>query len=149
MTNEVRSLLEGYLPVIHYFCCKDAAANIECYKTAFGATELESMRIAAPDGKIGHTEIRIGNASIMITNEFPKYNMRSPRSIGGSPVSILLYVNNVDGVARRAVAAGAKTVEPVRDQFYGDQSGRLEDPFGHIWWVARHKEEISPESLNF
>jgi PhnB protein len=88
MTNEVRSLLEGYLPVIHYFCCKDAAANIECYKTAFGATELESMRIAAPDGKIGHTEIRIGNASIMITNEFPKYNMRSPRSIGGSPVSI-------------------------------------------------------------
>jgi PhnB protein len=79
MTNEVRPIPEGYPPVIHYFCCKDAAATIEHYKTAFAAIELESMRIVAPDGKIGHTEIKIGNAPIMITDEFPKYNMRSPR----------------------------------------------------------------------
>ncbi len=100
-----------------------------------------------PSGKIGHAEIQIGDAVIMLSDEFPEMGARSPRSIGGSPAAVLLYFEDVDAVARRAVAAGGKLARPVEDQFYGDRAGKLEDPFGHTWWIATRKEDVSPEEM--
>src|SRR5262249_48213188 len=120
---------------------------IDFYKKAFGATEL--MRMADPtSGKIGHAEIKIGDSVIMIADEFPEMDARSPKSLGGSPVGLALYVEDVDAVADRAVAAGATVVRPVKDQFYGDRSGTFTDPFGHKWTVATHKEDVSPEEMH-
>src|SRR2546425_2372706 len=122
-----------------------AARAIEFYKKAFGATEL--MRMAQPDGRIGHAEIRIGDSPIMLADEFPEMGHRSPQSLGGSPVSILLYVEDVDALFNQAVSAGAKVQKPVQDQFYGDRIGGVTDPFGHVWYIATHKEEVSPEEM--
>jgi PhnB protein len=105
------------------------------------------MRLAGPDGKIGHAEIKIGAAPIMLADEFPDMGVLSPQSLGGSPVSIHLYVEDVDALASQAVAAGAKVLRPVEDQFYGDRAGKLEDPFGHVWWIATHKEDVSFEEI--
>jgi PhnB protein len=122
-----------------------AAQAIEFYKKAFGATEL--MRMAQPGGKIGHAEIKIGDSPIMLADESPDVGARSPQSIGGSPVSIMLYVEDVDRIFSQAVAAGAKVKRPVADQFYGDRTGGIEDPFGHLWYIATHKEDVSPEEM--
>jgi len=124
----------------------DAARAIEFYKQAFGATEL--MRFADPGGKIGHAEIKIDNSPIMLADEFPEMGFRGPQSLGGSPVGILLYVEVVDARFDQAIAAGAKALRPVKDQFYGDRSGTLEDPFGHVWTIATHKEDVSPEEMH-
>jgi len=124
---------------------KGSARAIEFYKKAFGATEL--MRMAQPDGRIGHAEIRIGNSPIMLADEVPEMGHRSPQSLGGSPVSILLYVEDVDALFNQAVSAGAKVQKPVQDQFYGDRIGGVTDPFGHVWYIATHKEEVSPEEM--
>jgi PhnB protein len=132
--------------VTPYLTIKDAARGIEFYKQAFGATEV--MRLAEPSGKIGHAEIRIGDGIIMISDEYPEMDVRSPQTVGGSPVAIHLYVDDVDAVFRRAASAGAKVVRPPTDQFYGDRSGKLVDPFGHIWFVATRKENVSPEEMN-
>jgi PhnB protein len=136
---------EGYHSVTPYLCCKDAAAAIEFYKKAFGATEL--VRMGDPSGKVGHAEIQIGDSHVMLADEFPEMGFLSPQSLGGSPVMMHLYVEDVDVTANKAVAAGAKVTRPVADQFYGDRGGQLQDPFGHKWYVATHTEDLSPEEI--
>jgi PhnB protein len=145
MTNPVKPIPEGYHSATPYLIVKDAARAIEFYKRAFGATEL--LRMAAPGGKIGHAEIKIGDSPIMLADEVPDMGALSPESLGGTPVSILLYVEDVDAVFNQAIAAGAKVQRPVKDQFYGDRSGGVTDPFGHVWYVATHKEDVSPEEM--
>jgi PhnB protein len=145
MTSSVRPIPEGYHSVTPYLAVDGAARAIEFYKQAFGATEV--MRMAAPGGKIGHAEIRIGDSRIMLADEYPDMGFRSPKAYGGSPVGLHLYVEDVDAVARQAVAAGAREVRPVKDQFYGDRTGSFEDPFGHVWHIATRKEELSPDEL--
>jgi PhnB protein len=141
----VKPIPDGYHTVTPYMIVKGAAQALEFYKKAFGATEL--MRFPGPDGKVGHAEIRIGDSAIMLADEHPEMGARSPQSFGGSPVSILLYVKDVDALAKQAVAAGAKVVKPVKDQFYGDRSGTFTDPFGHSWTIATHKEDVTPEEM--
>lgn len=145
MANKVKPVPEGYHTVTPYLIIKGAAAAIEFYKKVFGATEV--MRMADPSGRIGHAEVKIGDSHVMLADEDPMRGIRSPQSIGGSPVTILLYVEDVDSTVGQAVAAGAKLTRPVEDQFYGDRSGGLEDPFGHIWYVATHKEDVAPEEM--
>src|ERR687892_2047090 len=141
----VKSIPEGYHSITPYLAIAGAADAIAFYKKAFGATEV--MRMAAPGGKVGHAEVEIGGSRIMLADEHPDMGFRSPKAIGGSPVSLHLYVGDVDAVARQAVAAGAKEVRPVKDQFYGDRTGTVEDPFGHVWHIATHKEDLSPDEL--
>ena len=136
---------EGYHSVTPHLIIRGAAAAIEFYKEAFGATEL--FRFPAPDGKIGHAEIKIGDSPIMLADEYPDMGYKGPQTLGGSPVSIMIYVDDVDTVFDRAVAAGAKTREAVSDKFYGDRMGTLEDPFGHRWHVSTHKEDVSVEEM--
>jgi PhnB protein len=145
MTASVRPIPEGYHSVTPYLIVGDAAGAIAFYKRAFGAKEV--MRMAAPGGRVGHAELKIGDSRIMLADEFPDMGARSPKAIGGTPVSLHLYVEDVDAVAKRAVAAGAKEVRPVKDQFYGDRLGTLEDPFGHLWHVSTHKEDLAPDEL--
>ena len=138
----VQPIPEGHPTVSPYLIVDDATRALEFYKKAFGAREL--MRHAGPDGRIGHAEIRIGDSVIMLADEHPEVNARSPKTIGGTPVSLHVYVKDVDVVARQALGAGAKVVRPVQNQFYGDRSGTFEDPFGHQWHVATHIEDVSP-----
>ena len=145
MTSKVHHIPEGYHTATPYLIIDGAARAIEFYKSAFGATEL--MRMADPAGKIGHAEIRIGDSPIMLADEAPDMDARSPHSIGGSPVSIMIYVEDVDAVVGRAVAAGATLTRPVEDKFYGDRAGSLTDPFGHTWHVSTHKEDVSPDEM--
>jgi PhnB protein len=136
---------EGYHSVTPYLIIKGATEAIDFYKKAFGATEL--FRMPAPGGKIGHAEIKIGDSPIMLADESPEMGYKSPQTLGGSPISIMIYVSDVDTVFKQAIAAGGKEQRPVKDQFYGDRSGTLEDPFGHVWHVATHKEDVSPEEM--
>ena len=145
MSSKAKAIPEGYHAVTPYLCVGDAGAAIEFYKKVFGAAEL--MRMADASGKIAHAEIKIGDTPVMLADEFPEMGFRSPQSFGGSPVTMHLYVDDVDVIVMRAVAAGAKMLEPVKDQFYGDRSGKLADPFGHVWNVATHKEDVSPEEM--
>jgi PhnB protein len=142
----VKAIPEGYHSVTPYLIIKGAAAAIDFYKKAFGAAEV--FRMPDASGKlVGHAEIKIGDSHIMLADEYPDMGYRSPQSLGGTPVSILLYVDDVDATIPRAVAAGAKLVQPIKDQFYGDRSGTLHDPFGHVWTVATHKKDVSPEEM--
>jgi PhnB protein len=141
----VKPIPDGYRTVTPYLIVNDAARAMAYYCEAFGARER--MRMASPDGKVGHAELEIGDSVIMLADEFPEMGARSPRSIGGSPVSILLYVEDVDSQFSRAVAAGATVLRPVKDQFYGDRSGTLQDPFGHQWTLATHTEDVPPEEI--
>jgi PhnB protein len=136
----------GYHTVTPYLIVRNAARALDFYKRAFGATEL--CRMADPSGKIGHAEIRIGNSCIMLADEFPEMGARSPESIGGSPISLYVYVENVDTVAQQAIDAGATVDQPVKDQFYGDRSGCFLDPFGHKWTISTHIEDLSPEEID-
>lgn len=142
----VKPIPEGYHSVTPYLIVNDAAQAIDYYKQAFGATEL--FRMNGPDGKIGHAEIRIGNSPVMLADESPDMGYRSAKTIGSTPVSLMIYVEDVDTVFPRAIAAGGKEHRPLQDQFYGDRSGTLEDPFGHIWSIATHKEDVSPEEMD-
>jgi PhnB protein len=135
----------GYHTATPYLIVKGAAQAIEFYQRAFGAREL--MRFTSPNGRIGHAEIQIGDSPIMIADEFPEMGYRGPVSLGGSTGGILLYVEDVDARFQQALAAGAKMLKPVQDQFYGDRSGTLEDPFGHLWTLATHREDLSPEEM--
>jgi len=128
-----------------YICVKGGAAALDFYKKAFGA--VESMRITGKDGSIGHADIHIDGAEIMLSDEFPEGGVFSPQTLGGSPVSIHLYVRDVDAFAKRALAAGATELRPVVDQPYGDRSGTLRDPFGHRWMIASKKEEVPKEEM--
>ena len=142
----VQPIPEGYNSATPYLIVNGAARAIEFYQRAFGATEI--MRFAMPDGNIGHAEIKIGNSPIMLADEFPEMGYKGPQSLGGSPVSIMLYVEDVDSVFNRAVAAGGSIREAVQDKFYGDRTGTLTDPFGHVWHIATHKEDISLEEMH-
>jgi PhnB protein len=136
---------DGYHTVTPYLIISGAASAIEFYKRAFGAIEL--FRMPDPSGKIGHAEIKIGDSPIMLADEHPEMGFKGPQSLGGTPVSIMLYVEDVDAIVAQAVAAGATVTRPVKDQFYGDRSGTLVDPFGHVWTIATHTEDLSPEEI--
>ena len=146
MTSKVKPVPEGYHTATPYLIIKDAARAIEFYKRAFGATELD--RIADASGKIRHAQIKIGDSPFMITDESPDFpEWLSPESRGGTPVHIYLYVEDVDRVFDQAIASGAKELMPVKDQFYGDRSGGITDPFGHIWYIATHTVDVSSEEI--
>jgi PhnB protein len=145
MAGKVKPIPDNYHRVTPYLIVDGAANAIEFYKKAFGASEL--LRFPAPDGRIGHAEIKIGDSTVMLADEHPERGARAPKAFGGSAVSLLLYVEDVDRTVDRAVAAGAKVVRPVADQFYGDRTGGIEDPFGHPWYLATHVEDVSPEEM--
>lgn len=145
MPKSVSPIPAGKPQASPYLVVRNGSEAIEFYKRAFGAREV--IRIDAPGNKIGHAELMIGTANIMLSDEYPEMNAQSPEFFGGSPVMIHLYVEDVDAVAKRAVQAGAKLENPVEDQFYGDRSGKLVDPFGHTWWIATHKLDLSMDEL--
>ena len=141
----VKPIPDGYHTATPYLIVNDGAAAIEFYKKAFHATEL--LRLPGPGGKLMHAEVKIGDSPIMLADEFPEMGIVSPASLGGSPVSMLLYVEDVDARFEQALAAGGKEKKPLQDQFYGDRSGTLIDPFGHSWTIATHVEDVSHEEM--
>jgi PhnB protein len=141
----VKPIPDGYHSVTPYLIVHDAAGALEFYKKALGAVEL--MRIPGPGGTIGHAEIRVGDSPVMLADENPAMNARSPRTIGGSPVSLMVYVEDVDARVAQAVAAGATLVRPVANQFYGDRTGGVDDPYGYHWYLATHVEDVPPDEL--
>jgi PhnB protein len=141
----VKPIPEGYHSVTPYLIIEGAGDAIEFYQKAFGATEL--FRFPTPDGKIGHAEIKIGDSPIMLADAYPDMGYNGPKSLGGSPVSLMIYVADVDTVFNQAVQAGATVKEAVSDKFYGDRIGTLTDPFGHVWHVSTHKEDVSLEEM--
>jgi len=143
--SKVKPVPDGHRTVTPYLALRNAAKALEFYKKAFGA--METYKLMVPNGRVGHAEIRLGDSIVMLSDEFPEYGGKAPDTLGGSPVNIHLYVEDVDAFFKRALAAGAKERKPVMDQFYGDRSGQLEDPFGHLWWVATHKEDVPPEEM--
>ncbi|SAK94565.1 glyoxalase/bleomycin resistance protein/dioxygenase superfamily protein [Caballeronia hypogeia] len=143
--SDVKPIPEGMHSLTPHLVCAGAAEAIEFYKRAFGAVELG--RLAGPNGKIMHAQVKIGDSALMLVDEDPAYGMNGPKALKGSPVTIHLYVEDVDAVVRQAEAAGAKVTMPVADMFWGDRYGRLEDPFGHQWSVATHKHECRPEDV--
>jgi PhnB protein len=145
MAGMVKAIPAGYEGATPYLIVKGAGDALEFYRKAFGATEI--MRISAPEGKVGYAEIKIGSAIVMLADEFPDMNCKSPQSLGGTPVSIMVYVQDVDRFIDHAVSAGAKVLRPVENKFYGDRAGSLEDPFGHQWHFATHVEDVPPDEL--
>ena len=141
----VKPIPDGYPRVTPYLHVDGASKAIDFYRTVFGAKER--MRMAGPDGRIGHAELEIGNSMIMVADEHPDMNIRGPKSVGGTPVTVLVYVEDVDRAFERALKAGAKELRPVENQFYGDRSGQFEDPFGHHWNVATHVEDVPPDEM--
>jgi PhnB protein len=135
----------GYHSITPYLAVKGAAKALDFYKRAFDAAEL--MRMPAPGGRIAHAEIRIGDSVVMLSDEYPEMGSRSPESLDGVPVSLMAYVDDVDATFKRALECGAKELRPVANQFYGDRSGTLRDPFGHIWTLSTHVEDVSPEEM--
>lgn len=147
LAKSAKPVPEGFHTATPHLTVAGGAKAIEFYKNAFGAVENEAMRFSDPDGRIAHAEIRIGDSPIMVADEAPDYGRRSPEALGGSPVIVALYVEDVDALARQAVAAGAKVVMPVADQFHGDRAGRFADPFGHVWIISTHIEDVSHEEM--
>jgi len=145
MSTKVKPIPEGHHGVTPYLILSGASEAIAFYKKALGAEEV--MRLADPGGKVHHAEISIGGSRIMLADEHPEIQALSPKTVGGSPVSIHLYVEDVDGAVERAVAAGAKLVRPVADQFYGDRVGGIEDPFGYRWFIATHQEDPTMDEI--
>ena len=145
MTMNVKPIPEGYHSVTPYLIVSGASDAIAFYKKALGAQEV--MRLADPGGKVHHAEIKIGDSRIMLADEHPEIQALSPKTVGGSPVSIHLYVADVDSAVERAVAAGSKLVRPVADQFYGDRVGGIEDPFGYRWFIATRKEDLTMDEI--
>jgi PhnB protein len=141
---DVKPIPEGYHSITPYLVIDGAAAALEYYTKAFGATELFRME---HEGKIGHAEMKIGDSPFMLADEHPTEGYRGPKSLGGSPVGIMIYVADVDQVFKQAIEAGGTEVKPIQDQFYGDRSGTLTDPFGHVWTVATHTEDVTPEEI--
>ena len=142
----VQPIPKGYHEVTPYLSIRGAAQAIEFYKKAFGAAEV--MRMPGPEGKLGHAEIRFGSSRIMLSDEYPPMDFVGPQTRGGTTVHIHVYVKDVDGLVERAVAAGGKLVRPVENQFYGDRSGTVQDPFGHVWHFATHVEDVSPKQMS-
>ncbi len=144
-TATVKPIPDGYRSITAYLIVDDGPAALEFYKRAFGARER--MRMDSPDGRLGHAELEIGDSVVMLASEHPEIGAVSPRTIGGTAVSLLLYTDDVDMVFARAVDNGATAVRPVQNQFYGDRSGTVQDPFGHHWSIATHIEDVSPEQI--
>ena len=143
--GDVKPIPDGYHSVTPYLVINGAAGAIDFYKKAFGATELFRM----PHGdKIGHAEIKIGDSPVMLADENPDMGYVGPQAYGGSPVSLMIYVDDVDTTYKQAIASGAEELRPLQDQFYGDRSGTLKDPYGHVWTLATHKEDVTPEEMN-
>lgn len=143
--NKVHYIPKGFNTVTPYLVIKGAAKAIEYYKKVFGATV--DVRMDGPDGKVGHAELQIGDSRIMLADEDLSMGNRSAESIGASPVSLYVYLPDCDKVVAKATSEGAKILKPVEDQFYGDRSGFIQDPFGHLWGIATHKEDVSPQDL--
>jgi PhnB protein len=141
----VKPIPDGYHTLTPYLVVKGAAAALDFYKRAFGATEL--FRMADPSGAVRHAEIKIGDSIIMMADESPEMGYRGPQALGGSPVGLMLYVEDVDKRFNQAIAAGGKVKSAVQDQFYGDRSGTLTDPYGHVWTIATHKEDVPPQEM--
>ena len=136
---------DGYPRVTPYLCVDGADAAIAFYTKVLGATE--KVRMGAPQGKIGHAELALGDSIVMLADEHPEVGFLGPKTVGGTPVTISVYVEDVDAVYERAVAEGASSERPVEDQFYGDRTGQFQDPFGHRWHVATHVEDVPPEEM--
>jgi uncharacterized glyoxalase superfamily protein PhnB len=145
MSKKIKPIPEGMHTVTPHLVCAGAAQAIEFYKKAFGATD--EGRLPGPDGRIMHAQIRINGSAVMLVDEMPEWGSLGPKALKGSPVTIHLYVDNVDTVVDRAVKAGAKVTMPVADMFWGDRYGQLEDPFGHHWSVATHKRDVSADEM--
>jgi PhnB protein len=145
MKEHVKPIPKGYHSVTPYLVVEHAAKALEFYKNAFGAKEM--FRMDGPGGKIAHAEIQIGDSRVMLADESPEMNSRAPGSIGGTPVSLMIYTENVDTVFKAALKAGGIQTRAVEDMFYGDRSGSLTDPFGHQWHIATHKEDLTPEEI--
>jgi len=145
MAGQVKPIPDGYHTITPYLVVHDAAKAIEFYKRAFDAREVHRME--GPGGKIGHAELRIGDSVLMLSDEMPGSDCRSPQSLHGTTANIFLYVKDVDSAFNKAVAAGAKGVQPPQDMFWGDRFGRLDDPFGHSWSLATHKEDVAPDEM--
>lgn len=146
MATKAKSFIpEGYHSVTPYLIVKGAAEALDFYKKAFNATETSRMVI--PGGKIGHAEIRIGNSHVMLADEFPEMGARGPHTVGGTPVGLMIYVESCDAVFKQAVESGATVERPLTDQFYGDRSGTVVDPFGHKWTISTHTEDVSAEEM--
>ena len=145
MATNTKHLPDGYNTITPYLIVREAAKALDFYQRALGGREL--MRMAAPNGTVMHAELQFGDSKIMLADEFPAMQALSPPTIGGTPLTILLYVEDVDAVAARALAAGAKLLQPVKNQFYGDRAGTIEDPFGHRWTLATHVEDVPPEEM--
>jgi len=146
MSTKIPFQAPGYHTITPALAIKGAAAAIDFYKRAFNAAELH--RMASPDGTVMHAEIKIGDSNIMLSDEFPDWGVLSPKTVGGSPTTLYIYVEDVDATTRQALAAGAKELQPVSDQFWGDRSGKIEDPFGYRWGLATHIEDVSPEEMD-
>ncbi len=142
----VKPIPEGYHTLTPYLIVRDADKAIAFYQEAFGATEL--MRMTGPNGKIGHAELKIGDSVLMLSEENPKWGATSPMTLGGTPLTLAMYVVDVDASFNKAVQAGATVKRPLADQFYGDRSGTLTDPYGHVWTLATHKEDVSHEEMS-
>lgn len=146
MTKAVKAVPEDFHTVTPYMIVNGAAAAMDFYEKVFGAVEVH--RQAGPDGKVRHGQIRIGDSMIMIADEFPEFpDWRGPEARGGSPMHLYLYVDDCDAMFNAALSAGASEVMPMQDQFYGDRSGGIKDPFGHTWYIATHKEDLSEDEL--
>ena len=143
--KQVQPIPAGYHAVTVYLGIKGAAEAIDFYKRAFGAKEL--LRMPGPDGKIGHAELKIGDSHVMLADESPDMGFLGPQSRGGTTVQLHLYVRDVDATVQNAVAAGGKLTRPVEDKFYGDRAGTLEDPYGHVWYIATHTEDVPPKEM--
>ncbi len=142
---DVKPIPDGYPQVTPYLCVDGAKAAIEFYSNVLGATER--MHMPGPDGKIGHAELELGDSLIMLADEYPEMGIRGPKAVGGTPVTISIYVEDADAVFDAALAAGATSLRPVENQFYGDRIGQFEDPFGHRWSVATHVEDVPPDEM--
>jgi PhnB protein len=142
---DVKRIPDEYRTITPYLCVDDASAAIDFYTRVFGAKER--MRMPAPDGRIGHAELTVGDSVLMLSDEYPEMEIRGPKSVGGTPVTLSIYVDDVDGVVERATKAGATLRREVQDQFYGDRSGQIEDPFGHLWSVQTHVEDVPPDEM--
>ncbi len=145
--SKVPHIPKGYNSITPYLVIKGASQAIDYYKKVFGATEV--FRMDTPDGKVAHAELKIGDSHVMLADENPKMGQghTSAATIGTSPVSLYLYIPDVDRIVERAVTAGAKVLKPVQDQFYGDRSGFIQDPFGHLWGIATHVEDVAPQEM--
>ena len=142
----VNPIPDGYPRVTPYLIVDGADAAIDFYKSVLGASER--MRMDGPDGRVGHAELEIGDSVVMLADEHPEMGIRGPKTVGGTPVSLHVYVEDTDSVFARALESGASALQAVEDKFYGDRSGSFEDPFGHHWHVATHVEDISPEEMS-